>query len=373
MPADPCCSPRAYTDPPDLIEYERNTPWPFTAGQKPQHSPVSAFELIKLELDYFSINFFDLNLALPSSSTLQYEACCVIFGAGMLSESTLGPDPALSTASWFRDLLMSADDVTRRARLTPMKTAVRYRMTDLSIIGKSDMFEGCTLEQRLHSFVELSLRLGTRLEDRDLQHEACHIIEQANAQSPHPSAPFVQFLTGLISTSTRWLAPFRRRSGLPDVAPESPGVSKGQDLLVKDSLADLGIAMEPQNPVDDVTGLDLGALVEPIADNPPHPMKSYNMMSGLFDTTDRFYRQFNKELARFITSTMSPRNPQCRVPTDEELQHQARWIMFERCVFRCISSYSLLLTRRSDDPWNQTPADNEEWLRQFKSEHGLPS
>lgn len=26
---------------------------------------------------------------------------------------------------------------------------------------------------------------------------------------------------------------------------------------------------------------------------------------------------------------------------------------------------------RSDDPWNQTPADNSEWLRRFKLEIGI--
>jgi hypothetical protein len=44
------------------------------------------------------------------------------------------------------------------------------------------------------------------------------------------------------------------------------------------------------------------------------------------------------------------------VPTDGMLQRQARWILFE-----------------SDDDWNQTAADNQEWLELFKKAHGLPS
>jgi len=42
--------------------------------------------------------------------------------------------------------------------------------------------------------------------------------------------------------------------------------------------------------------------------------------------------------------------------TDEMLQAQARWIIYE-----------------SDDPWNQTSADNPEWLELFKKAHGLPN
>jgi Homeobox KN domain/Tc5 transposase DNA-binding domain len=42
--------------------------------------------------------------------------------------------------------------------------------------------------------------------------------------------------------------------------------------------------------------------------------------------------------------------------TDEMLQAQARWIIYE-----------------SDDSWNQTSADNPEWLELFKRAHGLPN
>jgi hypothetical protein len=44
------------------------------------------------------------------------------------------------------------------------------------------------------------------------------------------------------------------------------------------------------------------------------------------------------------------------LPSDEELQKQARQILYE-----------------DDDTWNQTAADNEEWLQLFKKAHGLPS
>jgi len=42
--------------------------------------------------------------------------------------------------------------------------------------------------------------------------------------------------------------------------------------------------------------------------------------------------------------------------TNEMLQGHARWILYE-----------------SDDQWNQTAADNPEWLELFKKAHGLPS
>ncbi|KAJ3954306.1 hypothetical protein N0V92_009195 [Colletotrichum tropicale] len=42
-----------------------------------------------------------------------------------------------------------------------------------------------------------------------------------------------------------------------------------------------------------------------------------------------FNRWLALELRRWVASTMSPNNPNCHIPTDQELQHQARFIVFE--------------------------------------------
>jgi hypothetical protein len=57
-------------------------------------------------------------------------------------------------------------------------------------------------------------------------------------------------------------------------------------------------------------------------------------------------------LGRYVKEQME----QGIVPTDEMFQNQARWILYE-----------------CDDTWNQTAADNKEWLELFKKAHGLPS
>jgi hypothetical protein len=60
--------------------------------------------------------------------------------------------------------------------------------------------------------------------------------------------------------------------------------------------------------------------------------------SALFDMNDRprvllpddtnFHRVFESDIRRWVAATMSPKNPNCHVPSDEEIQHQARWIMY---------------------------------------------
>ncbi|KAF3767439.1 hypothetical protein M406DRAFT_345452 [Cryphonectria parasitica EP155] len=66
------------------------------------------------------------------------------------------------------------------------------------------------------------------------------------------------------------------------------------------------------------------------------------------------YRRLARELARFVGASMSPNNPNQHVPTDQEIQHQARWIIYD-----------------DDDPFNHTPADNAEWLQHFKRSVGI--
>ncbi|RSL47369.1 hypothetical protein CEP54_013429 [Fusarium duplospermum] len=252
--------------PPYLIHYERNSPWPFTTQQGLTGSPASAFELIKVELEYFNAYYTNARHSPPPDEELLYESCCIIFGADILSKESAIPEP-----SWLRDLLMSSEEVVKQARIRPMKSAAKSRITALRINGKDDIFQACPMEERLQRYTEIPKLLALKVEDDELQREACAVVQAMN---------------------------------------ESP-------------------TEKPKT-----TGIEVPA--------------SYH----LFDAN--CYRRLGRELTRFVMSTMSARNPKSHVPTDEELQHQARWIMFD-----------------DGDPWNQTPADNPNWLLQFKKDVGL--
>lgn len=56
-----------------------------------------------------------------------------------------------------------------------------------------------------------------------------------------------------------------------------------------------------------------------------------NILGGsqFFVTGSACYRRVTRELSRFAMATMSPNNPNQHIPTDEELQHQARWIIYD--------------------------------------------
>lgn len=42
-----------------------------------------------------------------------------------------------------------------------------------------------------------------------------------------------------------------------------------------------------------------------------------------------FYKWLGRELGRWVTSIMSPNNPNCHVPSDKEIQHHARFLMYD--------------------------------------------
>ncbi|KAF5487348.1 Homeobox protein 4 [Colletotrichum siamense] len=175
--------------PPYLIRFESFSALPFTASVGPADTAPSAYELLKLEIEYYIRNYFEGKDSSPSDDELKYEGCSIIFGAEFFS-SALGSSPP----SWLRDIFMCSTEIATKARFRPMQQLAKLRLSQLRI----------------------------------------------------------------------------------------------------------------------------------------------------------------NELSRFVASTMSPNNPNSHIPTDEEIRHQARWVLYD-----------------DDDPWNQTPADVEEWLLKFKKDVGL--
>ncbi|RSL96139.1 hypothetical protein CEP52_011621 [Fusarium oligoseptatum] len=306
--------------PPYLIHYERNSPWPFTTQQGLTGSPASAFELIKVELEYFNANYTNARHCPPPDEELLYESCCIIFGAEILYK-----DSSTSEPSWLRDLLMSSEEVVKQARIRPMKSAAKSRITELRINGKDDIFQACPMEERLQRYVEIPKLLALRVEDDELQREACAVVQAMNESLRNPSVMFVNFLTGLIFGSTKWLIPFRQRAGLTEETATSIVVDTGvgppvvADLVP--SIEPLPLTMEHQSPPE--TWEMTNSSAEKLNTSGIEVPASFHLNDA------NCYRRLGRELTRFVMSTMSSRNPKSHVPTDDELQHQARWIMFD--------------------------------------------
>ncbi|KAH7328000.1 C2H2 type zinc finger-containing protein [Stachybotrys elegans] len=413
--------------PPYLIHHERTTPLPFVASSGPAESPRNAYELIKLELDYFAVCYVELHGCLPSDEQLMIEGCRIIFASELLSLQGIATQP-----SWLRDLIMKSVDLEQKARFGPLRQAAENRLATLKINGKDNLFEQCPMEYQLQEFVRAKRLLGLTAMDDELQEEACRIVGRVEEVSTHPSEAVANWLVRLIMSGTNWLEPFRRRAHLPRSEDVQDEIIRSTDPKSIDSTIhsysrlerELGDYLElhrslhgvepsdedlqrqariiiyefddgwNQTAADNLQWLEAfkkrhSCKGEPatssssptvsthksaksvITENsvaqstPPscntgiatsNPLEIDQTMrpNPFFLNDANCYRRLAKELQRWVHQITSPNNPNCHVPTDAELQHQARWILYD-----------------DDDPWNQTAADNAEWLLRFKREAGM--
>ncbi|PHH88854.1 hypothetical protein CDD83_6967 [Cordyceps sp. RAO-2017] len=387
--------------PPYLIHHERVSPLPYSATAKsPPESPRNAYELIKMELAYFGANYWEQHHRAPTDEEMQLEGCRIIFASELLSLQGIA-----TQKSWFRDLIMSSRKMAQKARFGPLRGAAESRLATLKINGKDNLFEECPMEIQLHKFVKAKQLLGLTAMDDELQEEACKIVGRVEEVCTHPSESVANLLLRLITGSTDWLADFRRRAHLPRSEDVQDRAIRSTDPKSIDSTIHSYSRLEREltdflrlrrsegvEPTDEdlqrqariiifefddgwnQTAADNIHWLEAFKQRHPPEKSSQSASPGRNDFSDLLrprlnnraqpmtaflsnancYSRLAKELRRWARSTMSPNNPKSHVPTDEELQYQARWILYD-----------------DDDPWNQTAADNAEWLEQFKRDVGI--
>ena len=262
------------------------------------------------------------------------------------------------------------------------------------------------MEVQLHEFVKAKSLLGLTAMDDELQEEACRIVGRVEEVSTHPSEAIANWLIRLATSTTDWLAPFRRRAHLPRSEDVVDHICRSTDPTSIDStihsysrlerelkdylILQRSLGIEPTDEdlqrqariiiyeFDDgwnQTAADNASWLEGFKNR--HPASSNNSpafslqpsvnstISGTTTTDatlfsndcpvllglgcdDMFdmgsgpgcpgpyflndancYRRLAKELKRWVAGTMSANNPNRHVPSDAELQHQARWILYD--------------------------------------------
>jgi hypothetical protein len=354
-----------------MIDYERSTLVPMRASDSPWGSPPNGYELLKIEIEFFIQNYSDNNGVLPTNDVIQFEACRIIFAADASLDADLPTDPMAYRESWLRDLVMSSPDLARQARFGPIKSASESRHSSLKINGKDAIFEHCPLEAQLRAFVLEQQISGGPLDDVQLQTQMCEIVRQMEKTSQTPSDMFANWVVKGIYSGPEWLGNFKSRAGIAN-AVDSPGSNSG---------------LQPQHIMDEwaqLTQQPLSSFDPDHAFSPTHDqLSSFHedeflrastsmfpdmtsatfdaapalpiVSSALFDMNDRprvllpddtnFHRVFESDIRRWVAATMSPKNPNCHVPSDEEIQHQARWIMYNGeppVLLSCVATVILI-------------------------------
>lgn len=223
---------------------------------------------------------------------------------------------------------MSSEDVTKHARIRPMKGAAKSRITTLRIHGKESNFEGCKMEAQLCDYVKIPKLLGLEVGDGELQCEALNIVRRMEACSPTLSEAFTHLLSELIYSSRHWLAPFRQRTNLSAVGGTKDINMNKRFELPRPRRRDLDRAVETPAATALIVSAKQWSMPPNLADVNTESCNN-SWTTPVFADDNNCYRRLTRELSRFVASTVSPHNPNSHIPTNEELQHQARWIMFD--------------------------------------------
>lgn len=156
------------------------------------------------------------------------------------------------------------------------------------------------LEFELAEYVRQQRSLGIEPTDTDLQRQARIIIYEFDDDDGWNQT---------VADDAVWLASFKQRH----VSSHIDGAASALDAGQLPNMVGTGAADDwCRNTASGGSG-----------SGPPTRM-------GTFILNDaNCYNRLARELKKFVAATMSPNNPNCHVPSDEELQHQARWIIYE--------------------------------------------
>ena len=278
-------------------------------------------------------NHFELTGKMPGNTTMQLEACRIIFASEVLSTNQDAIPP-----SWLRDLLMSCQQIADEAKFGPLRLQNENRFSILKINGRDNLFELCPLEAQLWTFVRAKGATGVVVTDENIQEEASRIVTYMEQASKTPSDVFANWLVKLIYANTDWLQSFKTRAcslqldPAVDHAPQVPKLNVAYDSAPVLRPAPLRMATTCSIPetlpnvyIDPATYHLARGLDTPLDKNSLFPPARTRM----FINSANFFSWLVRDLTRWVTATMSPNNPNCHVPTDEELQHQARCIVYD--------------------------------------------
>lgn len=247
---------------------------------------------------------------------LQIEACRIV---GRVEEVSTHPSDAV--ANWLLRLIMSSrhwlSDFRRRAHL-PRTEDVKdeiIRSTDPMNID-STIHSYTRLERELADFLKEQRLIGFEPTDEDLQRQARIIIYE-----------FDDGWNQTAADNVHWLAAFKERHPMNGMSPEdsSPAFSLQKSTNPSMIAADTPFTKTSSGP----SILSPNCSMHRAAPRPFNAQETMLKASSVFLNDANCYRRLARELRRWVAATMSPLNPSSHVPTDAELQHQARFILYD--------------------------------------------
>ncbi|OLN97292.1 Homeobox protein 4-like protein 1 [Colletotrichum chlorophyti] len=279
---------------------------------------------------------------------LQVEACKAV---GRIEEVSTTPSDFI--ANWLVKLITQSSDwlenFRKRAHLPRMSDILSEteRSTDMTKID-STIHNYSRLERSLADYMNTQRALGIEPDDADLQRQARMIIYE-----------FDDGWNQTAADNLEWLSAFKQRHQPTPASGSSLTTSPASQTQASQAGLQFSLSETSPSTMSSVNAFsNLACPLMPTRGSVGDYVNTgctSEVKTGPFFLNDaNCYRRLARELGRWVASEMSPNNPNSHVPTDAQLQHRARWILYD-----------------DDDPWNQTAADNAEWLERFKRDVGI--
>lgn len=252
-------------------------------------------------------------------SELQVEACNIL---GRVEESSVSP--CEEVANFLLRLILASTTwlapFRQRAQLPRSEDLAdeNLRSKDLNTID-STIHNYSRLEAELADYVATQRALGIEPADADLQRQARLIIYEFDDDWNQTAAD-----------NSEWLNGFKQRhmqsgGSRPATADATTASTSGLPLTFEP-------AVQPNMFSRSITNNGVTSQMR-AGKGPPKSSStrgaSVAKVSPFFLNDANCYRRLARELGRFVAAAMSPNNPNRHVPSDEELQHQARWILYD--------------------------------------------
>lgn len=250
---------------------------------------------------------------------LQVEACNII---GRMEESSVVPSE--DVANFLLRLVLGNSawllSFRQRAGLPPAGSSLAKGKT----AAESSIYSYSQLENELAEFVQgHRATTGADPSDVELRKHARRVVHKCQDCWKETAAD-----------NAEWLSAFKQRQNFKQQ-------NSSQTFSNSDNsfpfLGDITL-LPGTNTTGQMAGF--GELTPPgDAGVSPVPFGSSNPLVPLSNEilTDRMflmngsacYRRLARDLGRFVTKCMSPNNPNRHIPTNNELQYQARWILYD--------------------------------------------
>lgn len=246
---------------------------------------------------------------------LQVEACNIV---GRMEEKSIMPSEDVANLMLrliYKDSLWISG-FRQRAGLPVPDTSLDLK--DQSAVN-STIYNYSQLEVELAEFTRNQRALGSSPTDDELRSHARCVVHKCSKSRNETAAD-----------NSAWLDAFKQRHLRTEPSQASPSNSNSPATHTLDPLihglnttraSAAGSAFSPFTG----SGTNSPANAHCPESSPMCGVKR----SQLFLNGSGNYRQLVRELGRYVASAMSPNNPNRHVPTDEEIRHQARWVLYD--------------------------------------------